>query len=75
MSGHSLARGRRRPCSSTHPIGKGEHPQAHLKDFRGVIHADGYVGFNELFTGNRIVEAGCWAHVRRKFFDVHASTG
>jgi hypothetical protein len=29
---------------------KGEHPQAHLKDFRGVIHADGYAGFNELFA-------------------------
>jgi len=30
------------------PDRKGEHPQAHLKDFRGVIHADGYAGFNEL---------------------------
>jgi transposase len=54
---------------------KGEHPRAHLKEFRGVIHADGYSGFNELFAGNRITEAGCWAHVRRKFFDVHAATG
>ena len=53
---------------------KGEHPRAHLKDFRGVIHVDGYAGFNELFAGNRIAEAGCWAHVRRKFFDVHAAT-
>jgi transposase len=57
------------------PDRKGEHPQAHLKDFRGVIHADGYAGFNELFIGGRIVEAGCWAHVRRKFLDVHAATG
>src|SRR5438094_5960623 len=57
------------------PHRKGEHPRAHLKDFRGVIHADGYAGFNELFVGGRIVEAGCWAHVRRKFFDVHAATG
>jgi transposase len=57
------------------PDRKGEHPQAHLKNFRGVIHADGYAGFNELFIGGRIVEAGCWAHVRRKFFDVHAATG
>src|SRR5689334_8403488 len=57
------------------PDRKGEHPQAHLRDFRGVIHADGYAGFNELFVGGRIVEAGCWAHVRRKFFDVHAATG
>src|SRR5271168_1203207 len=69
------------------PDRKGEHPQAHLKDFRGVIHVDGGAcpragqrpdpgaGFNELFAGGRIVEAGCWAHVRRKFFDVHATTG
>jgi transposase len=28
-----------------------------------------------LFAGNRITKAGCWAHVRRKFFDVHATTG
>ena len=54
---------------------KGEHPRAHLEEFTGVIHADGYAGFNELFAGNRIIEAGCWAHVRRKFFDVHAATG
>jgi transposase len=57
------------------PDRKGEHPRAHLKDFRGVIHADGYAGFRELFAGNRIAEAGCWAHVRRKFFDVHAAIG
>jgi transposase len=56
------------------PDRKGEHPKAHLKGFRGVIHADGYAGFNELFAGGFIVEAACWAHVRRKFFDVHAAT-
>src|SRR4029077_15989942 len=49
-------------------------PKEHLKDFRGVIHADGYAGFNKLFAGNRITEAACWAHVRRKFFDVYAAT-
>jgi transposase len=57
------------------PDRKGEHPRAHLREFRGVIHADGYAGFNELFAGNRIVEAACWAHVRRKFFEVHAANG
>jgi transposase len=54
---------------------KGEHPRTHLKTFQGVIHADGYAGFNELFAGGAIIEAGCWAHVRRKFFDVHAAIG
>jgi transposase len=57
------------------PDRKGEHPRAHLQSFRGVIHADGYAGFTELFAGGATVEAGCWAHVRRKFFDVHAATG
>src|ERR1700738_4216307 len=33
------------------PDRKGEHPRVHLKDFRGVIHADGYAGFHELFVG------------------------
>lgn len=53
----------------------GERPRAHLKDFTGVLHADGYAGFKGLYQGNRIVEAACWAHVRRKFFDVHAANG
>ncbi len=53
---------------------KGEHPRAHLERFTGVLHADGYAGFNGLFETGRVVEAACWAHVRRKFFDVHAAT-
>ena len=57
------------------PDRKGQHPSDHLKEFSGIIHADGYAGFNELFAGNRVAEAACWAHVRRKFFDVHAATG
>jgi hypothetical protein len=56
------------------PDRKGEDPRTHLKEFRGVIYADGYAGFNELFVGGKIVEARCWADVRRKFFDVHAAT-
>ena len=74
-SGRSPARGRRRRCSSTQPIARASIRKRHLKDFRGIIQADGYAGFNELFAGNRIAEAACWAHVRRKFFDVHAATG
>src|SRR5215469_1282179 len=56
------------------PDRKGEHPRAHLEPFTGVLHADGYAGFNGLFATGRIIDAGCWAHVRRKFFDVHAAT-
>jgi hypothetical protein len=47
----------------------------HLKDFAGVLHADGYAGFNSLYKDGRIIEAACWAHVRRKFFDVHTASG
>lgn len=57
------------------PDRKGEWPIAHLKAFTGTLHADGYAGFNGLYQGDRIVEAACWAHVRRKFFDVHAANG
>ena len=57
------------------PTARANTRRRHLRDFRGVIHADGYAGFNELFAGNRITEAACWAHVRRKFFNVHAATG
>lgn len=57
------------------PDRKGERPREHLKDFVGVLHADGYAGFNGLFESGRVTEAACWAHVRRKFFDVHVATG
>jgi transposase len=57
------------------PDRKGERPLTHLKDFAGVLHADGYAGFNSLYKDGRIIEAACWAHVRRKFFDVHAASG
>ncbi len=56
------------------PDRKGAHPLAHLAKFSGVLQADGYAGFNGLYEKSRIFEAACWAHVRRKFFDVHAST-
>jgi transposase len=56
------------------PDRKGERPAGHLRTFRGDLHADGYAGFDRLY-GERIAEVACWAHVRRKFFDVHAATG
>ena len=53
------------------PDRKGEHPRAHLRDFGGVLQADGYGGFEGLYGGGRVVEAACWAHVRRGFYDLH----
>jgi transposase len=53
------------------PDRKGEHPQQHLKDFNGIVHADGYAGFAKIYDRGDVHEAACWAHVRRKFFDLH----
>src|SRR3984885_8087605 len=75
-----------RPSGSTDPPAvlfcyspdrKSEHPRAHLKDFRGILQADAYAGFNALYerTEQPLTEAACWAHARRKFFDLHEATG
>jgi transposase len=58
------------------PDRKGEHPERHLEKFRGTLQADAYAGFNQLYENGRIEQAACWAHVRRKFYDLeqaHAS--
>ena len=49
---------------------KAEHPQAHLSKFTGTLQADGYAGFDRVYETGRIQEAACWAHVRRKFYDL-----
>lgn len=56
------------------PDRKGIHPQTHLAGFRGVLQADAYAGFNELYRDGGIKEAACWAHARRKIHDVHVRT-
>jgi transposase len=52
----------------------GVHPDAHLATYSGLMQADAYAGFNRLYAAGRqpgpITEAMCWAHARRKFFDV-----
>ena len=52
----------------------GEHPEQHLAGYAGLMQADAYAGFNRLYEANRkpgpIIEAACWAHGRRKFFDL-----
>jgi hypothetical protein len=52
------------------PDRKGEHPQQHLSKFTGILQADGYAGFNQIYESGRVQEAACWAHVRRKFYDL-----
>jgi len=53
------------------PDRKGEHPEQHLRQFRGTLQADAYAGFQRLYATGRIREAACWAHVRRQFYDLH----
>src|SRR4051812_38165806 len=57
---------------------RGERPAAHLVDFRGILQVDGYGGFKSLL-GNRppgeIRLAFCWAHCRRRFYEIHQATG
>ena len=52
---------------------KGIHPQTHLKDYAGVLQADAYAGYNLIYGSGRVLEAACWAHARRKFYDIHAA--
>jgi transposase len=56
------------------PDRKAERPTSHLEDFRGVLQVDGYVGFERLTASGNIVLAACWAHARRKFYELHEAT-
>ena len=55
------------------PDRKGEHPQSHLSKFAGTLQADAYAGFDQIYEAGRIQEAACWAHVRRKFYDLQTA--
>ena len=53
---------------------KHEHPLQHLQAFTGILQADAYSGYNELYDPSRsqgaITAALCWAHARRQFFEL-----
>ena len=52
----------------------GAHPEGFLRTWSGFMQADAYAGFNRLYEPGRrpgmILEAGCWAHWRRKFYEI-----
>lgn len=52
------------------PNRQGAHPGKHLKTFEGILQADAYAGFGKLYDSGRVVPAACWAHVRRKFYEI-----
>ena len=52
----------------------GDHPVEHLRDFAGILQADAYAGYRRLYEPGRspapVTEALCWAHGRRKFYEL-----
>jgi transposase len=56
------------------PDRAGIHPEQHLAGYCGILQADAYSGFNALYASDRkegpITAAGCWAHARRKLFEL-----
>ena len=53
----------------------GEHPRQHLARWSGILQADAYGGYGKLYEAGRgptssVIEASCWAHARRKFFEL-----
>jgi transposase len=57
------------------PSRSGGHAQHFLRNWRGSLMVDDYVGYKQLFQCGGITELGCFAHARRKFFDLHAANG
>ena len=49
-----------------------EHPNAFLNGFKGKLICDGYNGYKPLF-GRGVIEVGCMAHARRKFYELHVT--
>ena len=52
---------------------EGLHPMRFLAGYRGYLQADAYAGFDALYRDGGIVEVACWAHARRKVFEVAKS--
>ena len=49
---------------------EGKHAAAFLRGWRGHLCVDDYAGYKALFRDGSVVELGCMAHARRKFFDL-----
>lgn len=47
-----------------------KHPQKFLREYQGYLQADAYNGYDKLYEDNKIIEVACWAHARRKFYEV-----
>jgi transposase len=49
---------------------KAERPASHLAGFKGILQVDRYAGFERLTATGAVALAACWAHVRRKFYEL-----
>lgn len=70
---NSLAQGPPIVVFDYQPTRSGQHAQAFLGNWRGHLMVDDYSGYKALFASADIIELACWAHARRKFFDLHAA--
>ena len=48
----------------------GKHPKAKLEGYGGYLQADAYSGYDQIFAAGEVQEVACWAHARRKFFEI-----
>jgi hypothetical protein len=48
-------------------------PLNFFRGYVGYLQADAYAGYDALYASGRVVEVGCWAHVRRKFYEAQAT--
>jgi hypothetical protein len=55
------------------PDRKSIHPQQHLASFSGTLQPDAYGGYEAIHETGRVVEAACWSHARRQFYELHAA--
>jgi hypothetical protein len=69
-TGHGAEPIRQRSPMSTHPTAKAERPIAHLDGFKGILQVDGYAGYPKLAERGDVELAFCWAHMRRKFYEL-----
>jgi transposase len=56
------------------PDRKSERPAAHLENFSGILHVDGYAGFARLQARGDVTLAACWVHMRRNFHEFFEAT-
>jgi transposase len=55
------------------PNRKRDGPVSFLGDYTGYLQADAFGGYDGIYAGGKVIEVGCWAHTRRKFYDAQTT--